>query len=1036
MTSSYKGGWEDITLQDLLFAYRKAKADCFFERSTYETAAFIDYENDLSNNLYNLIDRLKQDGLSSVLYSGLGVPRVFSKRLSFSGDAKPAKEHTFFSDPDRAFEQTARSRRLIPEFRLVGKFNVEFHTLSALWINLVGHKYDARLRKNCYGSRLRRYSDRLGNDGRPLDGYHEEAVGSFDPYFRPYKAWRDGGMDAVKSSLEKDQSIIAVTLDFASYYHNVDPAFMTSKSFTREIGVDLNEWELSFTNSLVESLSVWSSKSGKFLNGGMASNTGLPIGSSAVRVIANCLLANFDDILIDKLNPVYYGRYVDDVFLVLNDPGDIFSSEDLWGYVSSRTGIFSATPNSNYEVRLPGEYQGNTRLLLQKEKQRIFFLKGQPGLDLLDNIAHQIRSLSSERRLMPLPDDLESTASARALAASETTSEDPDSLRRADGLTIRRLGWALQLRSVEILSRDLDPTTWTDQRASFYEFAKTHILRPDKILEQLDYIPRLLSLAISMADWKEADGIYRSAKRALKVIEAATNATGCRINGVQLETTPPELWQNLTEWVEESCRDAIIRSFPWDQERGSPQDLPQRAADFLRMFTLSVSDAQKLSIAAREADLALTSYKDHLRRDASRERRIVEDENRLEYSYPPIADLREFLEKTRGEVKTTGVRRIRRRARGGSRAPWSILPYLAPTRPYSAQDVALYLPDECVFGAPEPSCSSLARYLRAIRGTWSRPGWEPPAPPLRPAGIGGQPPPPHAFLGSSDGVIRLGITSLATSDDAWARGAAGKTDLSPDRYERLATIVNLAIKAKPKITHLLLPELSLPEPWLRTISGVLLDSGISLIAGLDYDHFEGQRISSSAVLVLTDARLGYPAPIEIRQPKALPAPGEEEHLHVSHGRRWRDWRGGQKPIYNHNGCYFGVLICSELQDVSHRKSFQGNVDILSILSWNKDLDTFSALIESAALDVHAYIAIVNNRRYGDSRVRCPSATAYNRDVCRLKGGDNDHLVVVEISMDDLRAQQSRAFRWKVPGDKYKPAPEGFRISPSRRTIAS
>ncbi len=34
--------------------------------------------------------------------------------------------------------------------------------------------------------------------------------------------------------------------------------------------------------------------------------------------------------------------------------------------------------------------------------------------------------------------------------------------------------------------------------------------------------------------------------------------------------------------------------------------------------------------------------------------------------------------------------------------------------------------------------------------------------------------------------------------------------------------------------------------------------------------------------------------------------------------------------------------------------FQGEVDALMVLSWNQDLDTIAALIESAALDVHAY----------------------------------------------------------------------------------
>jgi hypothetical protein len=44
--------------------------------------------------------------------------------------------------------------------------------------------------------------------------------------------------------------------------------------------------------------------------------------------------------------------------------------------------------------------------------------------------------------------------------------------------------------------------------------------------------------------------------------------------------------------------------------------------------------------------------------------------------------------------------------------------------------------------------------------------------------------------------------------------------------------------------------------------------------------------------------------------------------------------------------------------------------------------------------------------------------------------------VVEINPKSLRAQQSRVHRWPKPSDRYKPAPEGFRISDARKTTPS
>jgi hypothetical protein len=98
------------------------------------------------------------------------------------------------------------------------------------------------------------------------------------------------------------------------------------------------------------------------------------------------------------------------------------------------------------------------------------------------------------------------------------------------------------------------------------------------------------------------------------------------------------------------------------------------------------------------------------------------------------------------------------------------------------------------------------------------------------------------------------------------------------------------------------------------------------------------------------------------------------------------------------------------------------------------LDTFASLVESASLDVHAHIALVNNRQYGDSRVRSPAKMNHGRDLCRLRGGKNEHVVVVELDVEGLRAFQSRATRWPSDVDAFKPTPEGFAIAKYRKTV--
>lgn len=185
--------------------------------------------------------------------------------------------------------------------------------------------------------------------------------------------------------------------------------------------------------------------------------------------------------------------------------------------------------------------------------------------------------------------------------------------------------------------------------------------------------------------------------------------------------------------------------------------------------------------------------------------------------------------------------------------------------------------------------------------------------------------------------------------------------------------------------------------------------------------------------MLADDRLGFLSSVQIRQAKSLPAAGEEETLLRLFGLQWPAHLAGErKPVYNHGGFCFGVLVCSELQNIAHRQQFQGYVDCMMVLSWNQDLETFAALVESASLDVHAHIALVNNRRYGDSRVRSPAKKDFMRDACRLRGGQNEHVVVVELDIANLRAFQSREKRWPREDDPYKPVPEGYSIAKFRK----
>ncbi len=1060
-------GWGSVSIQDMLVAYRKAKADCFFE-NTYPTASkFADYEKALLENLQRLLGALQTDSELTAISGVLGAYRLIPKKLTVhKRDGASNNGHVHFSNARRNFDDIKEHSDVIPDLRVIGDFPVETHILSALWINFIGHKLDAKLSDSCYGARLRRVRPEEGKETLPGE-FHGRATGSFPPYFQAYQRWRGDGLRAIRRELDSDNHVIAVSLDLKSYYHSVDPSAIALPGLLEELGVKLDEHETAFNLSFSRLLVAWSEGAKKYCEEvavpGSAHRGGLVIGLTASRVISNVLLAKWDRLVRECVAPLHYGRYVDDMFIVIRDSGIINNGRKLLGHLAKAIGATVLHPCGDTEmwgISLGQEVLGSSEVVLQATKQKLFVLQGSAGIDLLDSIEAEIGELSSEHRLMPSPDDLERSPAARVLSAAEVVGDSADTLRRADGLTIRRLSWALQLRNVETLAQDLPTNQWKKQRDQFYDFANSHILRPDTIFAHIAYIPRLLGFAISMNEWKKAKSIATNAYSALSDLAAAVPVgSGVVINGVKA-TAAEGLWVGVKDALTRQFADALLRFISPKSlvSKKSSQEQPLLEMIALELFSSCKnsigeidSDSLIIGIGFREqarliaqADLAKIPYKKIVRERTTLELTCVTKKDLQDELVKAIAQSSQFDVHVISEFVESAVKpRVKL---SGEDDVKGLLPYIFPTRPLTPIEISELAP-ECV----DPNAARdaggrpshiWAKYVRALRGVWVRPSLL------------------ASEMEDSDGIskkkrsrfVKIGtdtkekivvaLPSIETADSDWAAMACGKGNLSKVRYKAISDIVNKTIKLKVRPDYLIFPELSLPIEWVDSVSSRLGSAGISLIAGTEYRHLPGGVVHSEACMVLSDNRLGFPSFSKIWQPKLQPAVNEDKDLISIHGKRWkrfsgvtsRHWKQRKKTVYVHNGVNFGVMVCSELQNSRDRISFQGAVDALFVLCWNPDLDTFSSLIESTALDIHAYTVLVNNRKYGDSRIRVPAKKSFDRDLARVRGGDNDFLVAATLEISSLRQFQNRSKRWPAANDKYKPVPEGFQLVSSRRKI--
>lgn len=589
--------------------------------------------------------------------------------------------------------------------------------------------------------------------------------------------------------------------------------------------------EKSFTDELIKLINSWSKKATDFAKkikvGGRNIPGGLVIGLTASRVISNIHLHIWDKLIQEKIAPIHYGRYVDDMFLVIRDTGTINNSTDLMNYLKERLGeeVLKKVNNKKseiWEINQGKNIQGKSKISLQGDKQKLFILQGRTGLDLLDSIERDIHDLSSEHRLMPTPDQLEDSTAARVLSASGSVGEKADTLRRADGLTIRRLSWSLQLRHVETLAKDLPSSEWKEQRNDFYQFAYNHIIRPDNLFNHFSYLPRLLGFAISMGEWHQAEQIVIRSFRSLDKLKQAASVTNkITINGADAKAKD-ELWDYLKGSLVWLFIDIATRYYSPDEMLNKKRHPKEKrlAKLFLEGLLESLNEVEEIFDVKFElndfhekapmvaiADLAKEPYKRILKGSAAeylvgkfdtKENSIIDTFESADLVN--IEVLKTFLKSTRN----SRLDKIIPAKREGE----SYLPYLFPTRPLNPDEISALAP-ECVglknnSGEISSDKSSVlwAKYTQAVRGVW-----------VKPTLLATEQDDKNKDKTESTlNVINIGtkkkkkvivaLTNFKTDDEDWSAMACGKSNLSLKRYQRLSEVVNQTLRLYPSLTML------------------------------------------------------------------------------------------------------------------------------------------------------------------------------------------------------------------------------------------
>lgn len=276
---------------------------------------------------------------------------------------------------------------------------IEIHLVAVLWIMLEGRVLDGALGVECCGSRL----------SRNLQDEDDDSIALFTKYHEQYARWRDTGIRCAKHLLVEEQRNVAILgLDVQEYYYRVNVDFdevRKALSGLNALGLEnsnepypllkcVQEIGVAYRRTIAELLA----RTHPAVSDDVV---GLPIGLCSSLVLANWYLQEFDRVVLKNVRPAYYGRYVDDILLVVPLPSDpaVDSENPVAGFIQElliRPRILRDAGDGAYAIR------ARKGLQLQQSKCILQYFDARHSIAGLEKFQKKLEENGSDFLLLPV----------------------------------------------------------------------------------------------------------------------------------------------------------------------------------------------------------------------------------------------------------------------------------------------------------------------------------------------------------------------------------------------------------------------------------------------------------------------------------------------------------------------------------------------------------------------------------------------------------------------------------------------------------
>lgn len=1031
---------------DIIDAYRKLKTYFYYDNSNLfmkRKIADFEYKNEDIESIFEQLSEIlntKSENIDDYFIT----KQSNSKEKSVDFYLLPKSfENNILDEKCKNIIITNRYTSEVYEF---SKFNflidipIELHIINVLWIIKLGYLLDSdycyysdKYTSSCYANRLEIDEDKK----QILPGNK-----LFKLYSTQYQKWRDDCIEATEDLLNNHKKdAIIISLDIKRYYPSVKlnyedvnialkqrsnrKQFEKYNFLTNLLGNIRDEYIKQIKNKIIKG----ESNSKEIL----PSETPIPIGMLSSNIVANWYLKDFDKKLTKQIKPIYYGRYVDDMLIVLENTGGCGKENcDRTNCIKNRKLTTKSIIEKYFskEIKEPilkldktandkndVEYNINThgcKLNIQEKKIKLFVFDTNGTKAMLLKFKDNLRKHSSEFRFLPDEDRIE-----------EDFVQNSYSIDYCDTINKLRSVDSYQLDKFKIstyLAKQLTLAKYAKD-SKYYTKTKEELLYAFSGRLGLDlycYWDKVLTYFLLNNDEK---AIYEFIKKINIGIERISYKSTIFKDYIE-DKIKKELEKYLKEALYLTLSlypQYIYKKIEDKNNKLVLKNLFYKLNETKNYFSDKYNDIvaayrKSLMIKHKYCFMPIINYLE------------LSSDNK-DYSFLN----NDFIKCMKKEGFKLDIKKLKFNPRNFTIEDILLLQYYQccientksiknihddAVKNYIALNLEQYNfeNDTCFYNKKQTAVKNYLKKILLLNNeeTYYKVNID------------------NNNENINLSKVRFGLYNTKVTDSDITTNLKGNLNLTFKDLQKLIKFLNMSIQTNAsKANIIVFPEVSIPIQWLGLLSDFSKKHNIAIICGLKHIIDPEHYIAQNYIATLLPFKIGYKKDCYITfRLKKWYAPSEEKEIKKYNLSVPQNATATKNILFIWNNLHFAVYDCFELADIKFRSEFKSKVDFIVGCEWNKDIKYFTNITEAATRDLHCYVIQVNTSQFGDSKIIAPKKSN-EMTILNIKGGD-DNILIGEVNIEDLRKFQRKETLYLEEKDKiFKTLPPDFNKNVSR-----